>query len=174
MIMRESESPTQWLHGVLHNWRYFIHSSLSCQLSLKLLELSLEAIVWMNEVPLLLDMLICVLKGESMLLHQISNHNGSAPRHSSETVNENCPSLRDRFFYEPNANLEILFEIRGRGVQDMYLLIVEKGWEFWSNTLSDSEYMSDSVLLEEELVIGTSHVTKIKSIMDIVHGTHFI
>jgi hypothetical protein len=56
------------------------------ELTLELLELTPEALVWMNEVSDSLNMIHGILVIHVLFLHQVGNDNGRASRHSSEAM----------------------------------------------------------------------------------------
>jgi hypothetical protein len=82
--------------------------SLKVKFSLKLLHLSLKAIIWSDEVSLVLNVLISIFEHHSHFLHQIGDNDSGTSGNSCKAVNQNYSTFSDGFFDVFYASLKML------------------------------------------------------------------
>jgi len=129
------------------------------QLSRKLLKLSAESIIRVDEVPLSLDKLDSFSHRQSNLLHNVGYSNCCTSWYSSETVDKDLPSTLNWLFYEFYARLEVCLQVSWWAIKNAYYFVLKDCWEFRHDAHRNCEDMCDPMLLEEEFVIGSWHIT---------------
>jgi hypothetical protein len=105
-------------------------SPLQSEFPLKTLELAPEPIIRVDEISASSNMLCRIHQRHPMFLHQISDHDRGTSRHSSETMHQDYPTLLNSLLEEPDACLEMRFQVCTRTVQYGDYFILKIAGEF--------------------------------------------
>jgi hypothetical protein len=93
------------------------------ELSLKLLELSLKAIVWVYKVSNLLNVVKSLSICHAELLHEVGDDDCGRTRHPGKTVDEDATPGLKSFLDVLDTWLKVLLEVGCRRIKNAYKLV---------------------------------------------------
>jgi hypothetical protein len=147
-LVRLQSHACKWLLPITQILSIILGCFFSLEFPLESLQLPLKTVIRVDKVSCLFDKLRGLNQGHSVVIHQVSYRDGSTPRHTCKTMNEDRTSRSYGFSDKLNAGLEMHFQICSWTVQNTHHFVVKLTGKLRHDSHSYRQYVSYPVLFQ--------------------------